>query len=478
MLTLPSVRTRIEFVQAPAAERPFDVRRIAGEVRRELRRGEELPPGNLRFSFRETRRFQRDPLGTGLEYHARYGRIFTQRTLHRPIVVMLGPEANHFVTVSGAEHFSWREGMFGEMLSPLIGAGLITSDGPYHDRARRIAMPAFHRSRMDAAVAVMVEETERALAGWRPGDVVDVYAWIRDLAMSIAMRALVGIDPRSGDGPRQAEIFERALSYLYAPLWTMPLRGPGTPWARLKANRRKLDAFVLAEVARRRREPAGDDILSMLIEARDEDTGQGFADEELMDQVLTMLFGGHDTSSSTLSFLLYELARHPAVGDRVAAEAGAVLADSAPSVDQLMGELPELGMAFDETLRMYPPVWFGPRKAVSEFEFGGHRVPAGTHVMYSSLVSHRLPDVFENPDAFVPERFAPAARKLLPKGAYIPFGGGQRICIGKRFGQLVVKTVAATVLRRFRLDLEPGFELRIEKTPTLSPYPGLPMRVR
>ena len=466
-------------MQAPPAERPLDLLRIAGELKRELRRRDPLPPGELRYSLKQTRRNQRDPLGSGLDHYARFGPIFTTRMLHRPVVSLIGPEGNHFVTVSGAEHFSWRKGMFGEELIPLLGDGLITSDGEYHDRARAIAMPAFHRRRMDAAVEVMVDETERALAGWRPGATIDVYAWVRDLSMSIAMRALLGLDPHAGErGHELAECFERALEYTNNDVWKLPLRGPGSPWARMQAHRRKLDALILAEVRRRRREPPGEheDILGMLLEATDED-GAGFSDDELRDQVVTLLFGGHDTSSSSASFLLYELARHPAVLARIQAEQDAVLGGGPPTVDQLQEDLPELGQALDETLRLFPPVWFGPRLAVSDFEFAGYRVPAGTHVIYCSWVSHHLPDVFENPEEFRPERFAPEARKLLPKGAYMPFGGGRRICIGKRFAQLMVQAVTTTLLQRFRLDLEPGFVLNIEKTPTLSPYPGLPMTV-
>jgi cytochrome P450 len=214
----------------------------------------------------------------------------------------------------------------------------------------------------------------------------------------------------------------------------------------------------------------------MLIEARDE--GGGFADRELRDQLMHMLFGGHDTSSSTLAFLMYELARHPATLARVVAEQDAVLGGRNPTVDELMSGLPELRMAVEETLRLYPPVWFGPRLAAAPFEFDGHRIPAGTHIMYSAWVTHHLPEVFADPEAFVPERFAPEARRSIPRGGYLPFGGGPRVCIGKRFGQLVVEAVATTLLQRFRLELRAGHVLQLEKLPTLSPGNGMPMVVR
>jgi cytochrome P450 len=449
---------------------------VVADLRDEVARKPKLPPGETSFNLLRTHRFQRDTLATTLAYRERYGDIYTVRMFHRLTVVMLGPEANHFVTVSGADNFSWRRGMFGEHLIPLIGDGLITTDGEYHDRARKIMMPAFHRKRMDAAVEVMLDEADRALGVWAPGQTVDVYHWIRDLSMSIAMRALLGLDPRHGGiGHDAATAFERALSFYNTETWLMMARGPGSPWSRLQRARKALDRIVYREIARRRRDPAdGEDVLSMLIAARDED-GEGFSDHEVRDQTMHLLFGGHDTSSSTLSFLIYELARHPEAADRIRAEQAHVLGGRAPTVEELMSELPELDMALDETLRLYPPVWFGPRMAVKDFEFQGHSVPAATHIMHSSWMSHRLPDVFPDPDAFIPERFTPEARSELPKGAYIPFGGGQRICIGKRFGQLVVKAVATSLLQRFEFELEPGYELKVDKLPTLSPRGGLPV---
>jgi cytochrome P450 len=428
----------------------------------------------MSFSLARTHRLQRDTLSLLLDFYERYGPVFTVRTLHRPLVFMIGPEANHFVTVAGAENFSWRKGMFGEYLAPLIGDGLITTDGEYHDRARLIMMPAFHRCRLDTAVAVMHEETDRALAHWRPGQALDLYQWLRELAMTIAMRAVVGLDPgEAGVGREAAGLFERVLAFTNAEVWATLLRGPGTPWARMQVARRDLDAIIHAEIARRRGSgTSGEDILSMLIEA------DAFTDTELRDQLLHMLFGGHDTSSSTLAFLFYELARHPAVLARVVAEQDAVLGGRPPSAEQLMGGLPELRMAVEETLRLYPPVWMGPRMAVAGFEFGGHRIPARTHILHSSWVTHHLPEVFPDPEAFVPERFAPEARRSIPRGGYLPFGGGQRICIGKRFGQLMVEAIATAVLQRCRLELRAGYALRLEKLPTLSPGNGIPVVVR
>jgi cytochrome P450 len=177
--------------------------------------------------------------------------------------------------------------------------------------------------------------------------------------------------------------------------------------------------------------------------------------------------------------MFYELARAPQLAERLRAEQGKLLRDGTPNATQLMsGELTQLEMTLDETLRKYPPAWVGPRKSVEAFELEGHTVPANAYVDYSSWASHHLPDVFCEPDSFRPERFAPDAKAELPKGAYIPFGGGSRTCIGMRFGQLEVRTIATLITSRFTLELPGDFQLRFRQMPTISPRDGLPMVVR
>jgi cytochrome P450 len=428
--------------------------------------------------MRRTTRFLHDPLSLLLGCYEEYGPVFSMRLFHERFVFMLGPEANNYVLVSNAENFHWREGDFGQLI-PLLGDGLLTIDGDYHDRARGIMMPAFHREQIEASVAAMAEETERALAGWRQGETVDVYHWMRDLAMRIAMRALLGLDPDdASSGARAAYHFERALGYFGTDAPARVARGPGTPWRRMMKSRRVLDEIVFGEIARRRAapEPGRLDVLSLLIEATDE-RGDRLSDEEIRDQAMTLMFAGHDTSTSTVSFLLYEMARNPEVLATLRDEQRRVLGGAAPTPAQLHGELPYLEMVVDETLRLYPPAWIGPRVAVADFEFAGKTVPAGAYVAYCSWASHRLPEVFPDPEAFIPERFERERKAALPRGAYVPFGGGKRICIGKRFGQTEVKLVASMLLERFTPELVSGHELKIRQMPTIGPEGGLPMRL-
>ena len=455
------------------------VRRVVNDLWEEWRERGKFPPGHTDFSWARTHQIAHDPLPLLLSAYEEFGPIFSLRLLHSRVVFMLGPEANHFATVAHPENFHWRESSFGDLI-PLLGDGLLTVDEDYHDRARAIMMPAFHREQVAAATEAMTLEADQAIAELPVGEVVDVYEWMRSLAMRIAMRALLGLDPdEAGKGAAAAEHFERALGYYGIDFQWRLLRGPGSPWRRLVRSRAVLDEIVFDEIARRRAHPDSGrhDILSLLVRARGTG-GEEFSDREIRDQVMTLMFAGHDTSTSTLTFMLHELARYPEVVRRLHEEQDRVLDGASPTAQQLEKEMPYLEMVLDEVLRLYPPAWIGPRRAIHQYEFGGYTVPRDAYVNYCSWASHRLPEVFPEPEAFIPERFTRERKAALPRGAYVPFGGGSRICIGKRFGQTEVKLVATKLLQRLRFEALPGRTVTIRQMPTLSPRGGLKMRVR
>jgi cytochrome P450 len=468
---------------SPAARPPEmsgnPVGRVVRDFVDEWRGRGKFPPGHNDFSWARTHQIAHDPLPLLLGAYEEFGPIFSLRLLHSRVVFMLGPEANHFVTVGHPENFHWRESSFGDLI-PLLGDGLLTVDEDYHDRARAIMMPAFHREQIAAMTEAMTVEADQAIDLLPVDEVVDVYEWMRNLAMRIAMRALLGLDPdEAGEGAAAAHHFERALGYYGIDFHLRLVRGPGSPWRRLVRSRAVLDEIVFGEIARRRARPDSGrrDILSLLVAARGAG-GEAFSDREIRDQVMTLMFAGHDTSTSTLTFMLHELARHPEATRRLRDEQGRVLGGASPSAHQLEKDMPYLDMVLDEVLRMYPPAWIGPRRAVREFEFGGWTVPRDAYVNYCSWASHRLPEVFPEPEAFIPERFTRERKAALPRGAYVPFGGGSRICIGKRFGQTEVKLVATKLLQRLRPEALPGRTVTIRQMPTLSPKEGLPMRIR
>jgi cytochrome P450 len=302
-----------------------------------------FPPGPTSFSLGRTHQMLVDPLHLLLDCYKEYGSVFSLRAFHQREVFMFGPEANHYITVSHADNFHWRESHFGDMI-PLLGDGLLTIEGDYHRRARRIVLPAFHREQIVLAVETMIEETQRMIASWRPGEVIDVYHRARELTMSVAMRALLSLDPDdTGTGEQAAIHFERALSYYGTEALPRMMRGPGTPWRRMNASTRVLDDIVYGEITRRRNHPDSSrpDILSLLLEARDEEDGGQLSDREVRDQVITLMFAGHDTTASTITFLLYELARNPKALAPVIEEQDQVLGGAVPTAEQLYGGLPQ-----------------------------------------------------------------------------------------------------------------------------------------
>ncbi len=326
----------------------------------------------------------------------------------------------------------------------------------------------------------MVAEATPAIESLRPGQVVDIYEWMRGLAMRIAMRALLGLDPdEAGKGAAAAEHFERALGFYGTDFHLRLLRGPGSPWSKMARSRAVLDEIVYGEIAQRPQQPRPEemDILSLLVGVRDE-AGEGFTDKEVRDQVMTLMFAGHDTSTSTLTFMMHELARHPDVVSQALRGAG-------PGARRR-----RLRTSTGWSARCPTSTWSSTRCCAStrrpgsgrgarcgDFEFGGHSVSRGAYVNYCSWASHRIPEVFPEPEAFIPERFSRERKAALPRGAYVPFGGGRRICIGKRFGQIEVKLVATMLLQRLRLDAMPGRSMTVRQMPTLSPRGGLQMRV-
>src|SRR3954453_5005380 len=300
-------------------------------------RAAKLPPGPKLPSIARTELMRRDPLAVLLPAYEEHGPIFAMRIFHSLIVFMLGPEANRFILVTDRDKFRWRDGSLGDLI-PLIGDGLLTTDGDFHDRAREIMMPAFHRERVAATAEVMFEEADRALDPLVPGARIDLYDWTRHVAMRVAMRALFGLDPDRA-GVDVAATFESGLSFYEREYFLQVIRGPRSPFAQLRRVRHVLDRIVLDEIARRRAGGGGDDILSVLVEATDSE-GQGLTDEQIRDQVLTLLFAGHDTTTSTVDFLFYERARRPEWAERIAAEHRGVADGPAPTAAELFGDMP------------------------------------------------------------------------------------------------------------------------------------------
>jgi cytochrome P450 len=474
------IPTRTVSAARPA---PMDMRllaRIGDDVRRErrIRRSAQLPPGSTAPSWSHTRRIISDPLGLLLEHERRFGPVFTIRLLHEPIVWAIGAEVNHQILVSDFDAFEWRHGRFAD-LWPLLGDGLLNVDGAYHRDFRMLLLPAFHREYIAAVAETMIREAAAAADALQEGEVIEIYRWTRALALRIAMRAMLGLDTTGGRERALAKAFEASLAIHGEHVLVQMVPLPRTPLARAIAARNTLDLAVRGEIEdRRRRGDPGGGVLGLLLSATD-DAGALLSTGAVRDQMVTLLFAGHDTTTTTFTFLAHELGRNPRAREAVEHELDGVLGARNPTAAELDGQaLPTLERSLKETLRCYPAAWVGPRRTTREVTLGGVALPAEIGVHYSSWATHHLPQLYPDPFRFEPDRFLPEREAALPRGAYIPFGAGSRMCIGKRFGEYELRALASVLFRRARLEPLSAQDPRIVTTPTLGPKGGLHFVIR
>ena len=366
-------------------------------------------------------------------------------------------------------------------LRPFLGDGLLISEGEFWKRQRRLAQPAFHLRRLKALAGAMAAAAVRMVQGWQHGRIIDVMAAMNAVTMDIVAQTLFGADV-SGDIAEVAEAMAvlqeetgrvRATAFFELPEFLVRPRGH-----RFNAAVATLDRVVNRIVAARRASgETRDDLLSMLLEARDEDTGEGMTDKQLRDELVTLFLAGHETTALALTWSFHLLGQTPRAEEILLAEVDAALGDKpAPGFDDLE-KIPYARMVAEEALRLYPPAYVFSRRAAADDRLGPFRMPAGAHLIISPYALHRRPDYWPEPDAFWPERFAPGARTDRPRLAYLPFGGGPRICIGNSFALMEHAIVLATVVRHWRLESIPGREVKTEPRITLRPRGGLPMRL-
>ena len=256
---------------------------------------------------------------------------------------------------------------------------------------------------------------------------------------------------------------------------SLPQAFPTKRNRRFKRALRELDTFVFGLIGKRRRE--GDDsgdLLSMLLFARDDNTGEAMSGRQVRDEVMTMLLAGHETSAMALTWAWYLLSIHPEIEHRLHEELDSVLGGRIPGFDDL-SQLPHVRMIVDETLRLYPPAWGVERQSIDEDEIGGFRIPKGVQLFVSSYATHRHPDFWESPDLFDPERFLPERSKERPRFAYYPFGGGPRKCIGSNFALMEMQLILATLAQRYRLAVVPEHPVEVQPVITLRPRHGIMM---
>jgi cytochrome P450 len=365
-------------------------------------------------------------------------------------------------------------------LVPLVGYGLLTSEGEDWRRNRKLASPPLQPKRIASYAQTMVHCAERELAGFRDDEVRDVHVDMMRLTLDIVGRTLLGTDAR-GEAERIGEIMEAGIAYMDKQLnsWqgVLPKSVPTLARARFARAVAELDEIVHRIVARARAQGEGAEyLLARLASARD-DQGESMTDAQLRDEAVTMLLAGHETTALTLSYLVYLLSEHPEVAARLRAEIDGELRGRPPQMEDLP-KLRYLDAVVRETLRLYPPAFAMARAVVRSFEVGGYTVRAGEQVAMSQYAIHRSAKLYAEPDRFEPERWLDGSTDDLPRFAYFPFGGGPRVCIGNHFALMELALITSVIVQRVELTVVPGFQLELAPVVTLRPKHGVRVLVR
>jgi cytochrome P450 len=417
--------------------------------------------------------YRRDPLGFGRALTAK-GRVANARFFTKRVFFVTEPELIHQVLVRDAAKF--RKSPAYRVLEPTLGQGLLTSDGDFWRRQRRLVQPAFHHARVASYADIMVLYAQERRASWHPGRTLAINHEMMELTLRVVAKALFDTDITAQAGRIKAAL----ETLLRAATETISTPIPLPAWLPTPRNRRSqratkaLDEIVYEMIdARRRSGQDTGDLLSMLLAAVD-DEGQGMSDKAVRDEAVTLILAGHETTANALTWAFYLLAQHPEVEATLRAEVQRVLGERAPTFADL-GELRYTDLVVKETMRLFPPAPEIGRLATEEVVLGDLTIPAGSIVVIPIHVVHRDPRWFDEPDAFRPERFADTS--AWPKFAYLPFGGGPRVCIGNAFAQMEATLLLATLTQGRRLRLVPHQQITPEATLTLRPKRDLLMRV-
>jgi cytochrome P450 len=432
----------------------------------------KLPPGPSSRSWTKSfKDYSRDPLGYLCALVREYGDIATLRYYNFRVYFVNHPSYIEEVLVTQNRKFI--KGRILRANRRLFGNGLLTSEGDFWLRQRRLAQPAFHRTRIASYAATMVEFAERLVARWKGGEQRDIHAEMMRLTLQIVAKTLFDADvDRDAQevGRTLAAIMELNSDFrklIVTPRW---LPTPRNVKARIAIRRLDKIIFRLIEQRRACGKDTGD-LLSMLLAARDDD-GTRMNDAQLRDEALTIFLAGHETTANALSWTWMLLAQNPACEARLHEELAAVLAGRAPTLD----DLPSLrygGHVITESMRLYPPAWGMARVAIEDAEIGGYPIPKGCGVSLAQWSVHRDPRWFDAPLEFRPERWDGDLMKRLPRFAYFPFGGGPRQCIGNSFALMEATLLLATIAQRFRIRLVPGHPVVPMPTITLRPRYGI-----
>ena len=396
---------------------------------------------------------------------------------------MIGPY--HYVNISEPAYIEhvfthpdiYVKGRDNKTLRFLLGNGLVTSEGEFWLKQRRLIQPLFHKQRLQSFVQKINESTVTMLKNWetKTGVVIDMHTEMTNVTLDIVSQTLMSTEV-VGDFKKISEalvvVMEGMMKILRLPVW---IPTPGN--LKMQKNRALLfDTIQKIIEDRRKNKTEFNDLLTMLMEVEDADTRERMTDEQLRDEVITIFLAGHETTANALSYTFFLLAQHAEIKQRVVDEVKQVVGDNEMSFENL-SKLEYTTMVIKESMRLYPPVWGITRDASREDVIGGYRIKKGDSIAMSPYAVHRLEKYWENPLKFDPERFSPERMKNIHRYAWFPFGGGQRFCIGNNFAMMEMQIVIALACTQFNFSLAENFKLELEPLVTLRPKHGVMMKL-
>lgn len=414
-----------------------------------------------------------------LDVATTYGEISQFTILNFDLHILSNPDHVQELFVKKKAHFVKADNSR-DNLRHLVGDGLLTSVGDYHAQQRKMVQPALHATRIHGYADTMVDITKNMLATWEAGSERNIHQDMMMITMEIVSRTLFGSDVLE-DAIAVGEammVLQENAQRRFIPIFELPTWIETPQRKRVNAARATIDRVVMRFIKERRNEGDLDrgDLLSMLLLSED-DNGNRMNDKEVRDEAVTLFSAGHETTSNTLSWALYLLSQHPEIEAKLHEEVDTVLGGRLPTLTDLR-DLPYTNRVIKETLRLYPPAWtLMVRAIIEDVTLGEYDLPAGDAVFVSPYVMHRHPDLWDSPDTFDPERFSPENEKQHHKYQYIPFGGGEHVCIGNSYAMMEAALVLATIAQKFHLRLMPDTEVNERALITLVPENGLPMRV-
>jgi cytochrome P450 len=419
--------------------------------------------------------FRRDMLGFFTRLAREYGDCASYRLGNRHLCLVSHPDLIEHILTHGSKSFSKRTYVL-QLLEPIVGNGLLTSEGDFWLRQRRLAQPAFSRQRIAEYGPIMVAVSQRYVDRLQPGESRDLHADMMRLALEIVTKALFDADVTSDAGEVGAalEVVMENFIRRWESLWQLPEWWPTPSNIRRRRAVRRLDAIVYRFIHERRQSgAAGNDLLSRLLQARDvAGDGTGMTDLQLRDELMTLFLAGHETTANAMAWTWYLLGQNPEKEAKLADELERVLAGRPPTVEDI-ARLPYTEAVVQESLRLYPPAYGFGRIASEDCQVGEFLIKKGTTAIMSQWVTHRDPRFFDEPDAFRPERWLDGLAKRLHRYAYFPFGGGARQCIGNTFAMMEAVLILATIVPRYRFVLVPGHAVVPRPVVTLRPEHGI-----